>query len=244
MIQHLSSLPLISKLVLHAMQGRATLTRDFAAASVEAKAGHVHRWSRALLEKIWVELEVQGARKTAGPVLYVCNHISWLDIFVINGWQSAVFVSKAEVANWPLIGPLVSGAGTIFIERERMRDALKVVGDLTQSLREGHTAAIFPEGTTSAGDTLLPFHANLIEAAIAAQVPLQPLALSYHAADGSRSFAASYIGEMTLLDSLTRLAGEAPITARLQVLDPIFPTDRRSASKAARAQIAQALDLS
>jgi 1-acyl-sn-glycerol-3-phosphate acyltransferase len=203
----------------------------------------VHHWSRELLEKIWVEREVLGERKTSGPVLYVCNHISWLDIFVINAWQSAVFVSKAEVANWPLIGPLVSGAGTIYIERERMRDALKVVGDLTQSLRAGHTAAIFPEGTTSAGNTLLPFHANLIQAAIQAQVPLQPLALSYHAADGSRSFAASYIGEMTLLDSLTKLASEAPVKARLQVLEPIFPSDRRLASKAARAQIAEALSL-
>ena len=94
--------------------------------------------------------------------------------------RPARFVSKADVRHWPLLGWLVACGGTLFIERERKRDALRVVHQMAEALQAGETVAVFPEGTTSDGHGLLPFHANLLQAAIATETPVQPVALRYH----------------------------------------------------------------
>jgi 1-acyl-sn-glycerol-3-phosphate acyltransferase len=249
MVLRVFSTPLlIGQLVLHAWQGQRTIRRGFHMWPAERTAMEVSTWSRGVLRKVRTELHVDGAEhRVEGPSLMVCNHISWLDIFVINAWRPAVFVSKSEVAGWPLLGPLIKGAGTLFIERERRRDALKVVHELADVLRTGRTAAVFPEGTTTDGDTLLPFHANLLQAAISASVPIQPLALRYEdRGTGEVSHAPNYVGDTSLLSSLHRVASSGPIRARLQVLPPIASADgvtRRELAQRSRAAIARALGL-
>src|SRR5690606_36823074 len=96
---------------------------------------------------------------------------SWLDIFVIHAMHPCRFVAKAEIRGWPLIGWLCEQAGTIFIARGRLRDVRKIYEGAVRSLREGEHVAFFPEGTVSLQGSLLPFHANLFEAANEAQVP-------------------------------------------------------------------------
>jgi 1-acyl-sn-glycerol-3-phosphate acyltransferase len=234
----------MSRLVLHAFAGKRIVSRNFHRWDGAQKAAAVSRWSADLLKLVRVELRVHNDAPIEQPALFVCNHMSWLDIFVLNAWQPAVFVSKAEVAQWPLLGPLISGSGTLFIEREKRRDALKVVHQLADVLRSGRSGAVFPEGTTSRGDTLLPFHANLLQAAISAGVPVQPLALRYvDSATLSQSFAASYIGDMTLAQSLKTVANSAPLIAELHVLPPLRAADRRAAAAQARASVAAALGL-
>jgi len=156
-----------------------------------------------MLAILGVELVVRGSPPGHGPMLLVANHISWLDILVMSATQPARFVSKADVKSWPVLGSLVTGAGTLYIERENRRDAMRVVHQMAQSLHQGDILAVFPEGTTGDGQTLLPFHANLIQAAISSNAPVLPLGLSFvDGHTGARSDAPLFIGDTTLLQSL------------------------------------------
>ena len=91
----------------------------------------------------------------------------------------ARFVSKADVKHWPVLGRLVDAADTLYLERERRRDAMRVVHRMSEALAAGDTVAVFPEGTTGEGRDLLPFHANLLQAAIATATPVQAVALRF-----------------------------------------------------------------
>ena len=161
-------------------------------------------WSAALLKILGIQLEADLAHAAPG-VLLVANHISWLDILVMDAAHPARFVSKADVKRWPLLGALITGAGTLYIERESRRDAMRVVHQMAAALQAQDTLAVFPEGTTGDGRELLPFHANLIQAAISAHAPVLPVALQYLAgANGERSDAPLFVGETTLLQSVWR----------------------------------------
>jgi len=151
-----------------------------------------------------------------GPLLLVANHISWLDITSLHAARFCRFVSKADVKAWPLIGALASGVGTLFIERESRRDAMRVVHHMADSLRAGDVLAVFPEGTTGEGVELLPFHANLLQAAIAAGSPVQPVALQFiDTHSGERSLAPCYVGDDTLVGSVWRTVRARGITVRI-----------------------------
>jgi 1-acyl-sn-glycerol-3-phosphate acyltransferase len=132
------------------------------------------------------------------------NHISWLDIVVIHAARHCRFISKSEIQHWPLVGTLATGAGTLYIERESRRDAMRVVHHMAERLQAGEVLAVFPEGTTGDGTHVLPFHANLLQAAIAVNAPIQPVALQFADSQGKQSFAPCYIGDDTLLGSLWR----------------------------------------
>lgn len=154
--------------------GLWTVRRHFPQWTEAQRQQAVQNWSRRLLHRLGVALEVHGPLPLQGPVLVVSNHLSWLDIVVINAARPCRFVSKSEVKAWPLIGSLVAGAGTLFIERERPRDALRVVHHLAECLQAGDVLAVFPEGTTGDGSAVLPFHANLLQAAVVTGRPVQP----------------------------------------------------------------------
>jgi len=120
-------------------------------------------WSGKLLRILGIKLVVQGQARP-GAKLVVANHVSWLDIVAINSVVPSRFVSKAEVANWPLLGRLVTAAGTLYLVRERRRDAMRVLGLIAKGLQEGHTVAVFPEGTTGDGHGVMHFHPNMLQA--------------------------------------------------------------------------------
>ena len=140
-----------------------------------------------------------------GPVLLVANHISWLDIVVLHAARHCRFISKADVRHWPIVGTLATGADTLYIERGSSRDAMRVVHRMKQSLVQGDVLAVFPEGTTGDGTQVLPFHGNLLQAAISADAPAQPVALQFvDEATGALSFAPCYVGDDTLVRSVWR----------------------------------------
>ncbi len=165
------------------------------------RMGHVGRWSARMLRALGIRLQARG-RVHAGPVLIVANHISWVDILAINAVHPARFVSKADVKHWPFLGFLVASGGTLFIERERKRDALRVVHQIAEALKGGDIVAVFPEGTTSDGHVVLPFHANLLQAAISTESPVQPVVLRYRDARSTVSAAPAYVGDTSLAASL------------------------------------------
>jgi 1-acyl-sn-glycerol-3-phosphate acyltransferase len=187
----------------HVVRGLWIIRREFAQLTPAQTQLHVREWSRQMLCIMGVELLVRDTPPGTGPVLLVANHVSWLDILVMNAAHPARFVSKADVKHWPVLGALITGAGTLYIERESRRDAMRVVHHMAERLQAQDTLAVFPEGTTGDGRTLLPFHANLFQAAIAAQAPVVPVALRFvDAASGQRSDAPVFIGDTTLIASI------------------------------------------
>ena len=189
----------------HVLRGLWIIRREFDRLTSSQRDLVVREWSRQMLRIMGVTLVVRGTPPARGPVLLVANHISWLDILVMDAAHPARFVSKADVKRWPVLGALITGAGTLYIERESRRDAMRVVHQMAAALTAGGTLAVFPEGTTHDGRSLLPFHANLIQAAISAEAPALPVALQYlDGVSGERSDAPLFVGETTLLQSVWR----------------------------------------
>jgi 1-acyl-sn-glycerol-3-phosphate acyltransferase len=204
----------LGRALLHALAGLGTILFLFPRMTQTAREARVQAWARKMLALLGVSLELRGSPPAAGPVLLVANHISWLDILVMHAGRYCRFVSKADVKHWPLIGTLATGAGTIYIERESRRDALRVVHHIAESLQRGEVVAVFPEGTTSDGVALLPFHANLIQAAISTHAPAQPVALSFlDSKTRACSLTPCYIGDDTLVGSLWHTVTGPALTA-------------------------------
>jgi 1-acyl-sn-glycerol-3-phosphate acyltransferase len=201
-------------------------------------------WARRMFAVLGIGLQVRGSFRP-GAKLIVANHISWLDIMAVHAvCPQARFVSKADVQAWPVIGRLVGAAGTLYIVREKARDALRVVHQMADALALGDTVAVFPEGTTGLGHAPLPFHANLLQAAIATQVPVQPVALRYADAQHPVSPVADYTGDISLARSLWLLACAQGLRVRVEVLpaQAVRHADRRALAAHLREEISAALE--
>ena len=232
----------ISRAVVHGLHGAAICAVVFPFLDAAGRMQRVRWWSHRMLAVLGIELEPSGMPR-AGPVLVAANHISWLDILAINAVQPVRFVSKSDVRRWPLLGYLVASAGTLFIERERKRDAMRVVHQMAEALREGHIVAVFPEGTTGDGPTLLPFHANLLQAAVATGSHVQPLVLRFSDPRSPYSDAPLYLGETSLVESIWAVARTRGLRAHVTLLDPIESAelDRRALAQRLREAIESAL---
>ena len=224
----------------HLLMGLGTIVWRFPRLSPEQRQMRVQAWALQLLALWGIHLRVIGQPVASGPALMVANHISWLDILVIHAARYCRFVSKSDVRDWPLIGRLATGAGTLYIERASRRDALRMVRDMADALQAGDVVAVFPEGTTSDGRELLPFHANLIQSAIAADAPVQPMALRFvDARTGDLTLAPCYVGDDTLIGSVWRTLTAGPITAVVNFGEPqrAEGRDRRQWAAALRATV-------
>jgi 1-acyl-sn-glycerol-3-phosphate acyltransferase len=145
-----------------------------------------------------------------GPTLFVCNHVSWCDIPVLGGILPMTFLSKSEVGQWPLIGWLARQVGTLFIKRGRGK-ASGIVDQVANLLDSGQSVMIFPEGTTSPGMTVLPFHGRLLRAANIAEVPIQPISIVYRRGK-QPDHLAPFINDDGFARHLGRLLGKSPPT--------------------------------
>jgi 1-acyl-sn-glycerol-3-phosphate acyltransferase len=189
----------------------------------------VQRWSVRMLRCLGVRVRVSG-HAHPGAVLMVANHVSWLDIPALHASApQARFVSKSAIAHWPLLGRLARAGGTLFIERERKRDALRVVHEVADALKQADAVAVFPEGTTGAGHGVLPFHANLLQAAVTTATAVQPVVLRYSEPGRPVSVAAQYIGDTTLVESLMKVCRARGLTVDVRFLpvEPAGELDRR-----------------
>ena len=224
----------------HVLRGLWIIRSEFGRLTPPQTQLLVREWSRQMLTILGVELVVQGEAPAHGPLLMVSNHISWLDILVLNAAHPSRFVSKADVKSWPLLGSLITGAGTLYIERESRRDAMRVVHHMAERLRAGDVLTVFPEGTTGDGRALLPFHANLLQAAITANAPVLPLALSFvDSVRGGRHDAPLFIGDTTLVASIwtTLCADGVQAQVRYGEAQPPRGRDRRTWSQDLRTEV-------
>lgn len=229
----------LARAFLHLFHGLFIIVVRFPRLNEEARALRVQIWARALLRHMGLRVEVQGDVVSPGPLLLVSNHISWLDIMSLHAARYCRFVAKADMQGWPLVGRLVAGAGTLFIQRESRRDAMRMVQHMAERLRAGEVLAVFPEGTTSDGQDLLPFHANLLQAAISADAPVQPVALDFLDGRGERSLAPCYIGDDSLLDTAWRTVRSKGLVVRVTYGTPQTAQgrDRRAWADALRDEV-------
>lgn len=227
----------------HGLHGLAIALLRFDRLDAAQRHARIRWWSTKTLRLMGIALQVEGSVRPGGTLL-VANHVSWLDITALHAVvPHARFVSKADIQSWPLLARLAAAADTLYLERERKRDALRVVHLVAQALDQGQTVAVFPEGTTSDGRSLLPFHANLLQAAIATGTPVQPVALRFSDAQAPVSAAVEFVGATTLVESLWRVACADGLVAHLTLLPARGSrhADRRALAQTLRDDIAAQL---
>jgi 1-acyl-sn-glycerol-3-phosphate acyltransferase len=236
----------LARAVAHIFQGLATTAFIFPFAGHDSRNRMVQRWSRSLLRMLAVEFEhPELPAEWPRRVLIVANHISWLDIFVLNALQPSRFIAKSDVKRWPIVGLLVGSVGTLFVDRTRRRDAARINAQIERALAAGDVIALFPEGTTTCGRELLPFHGSLLQPVIAAHGHVLPAAIRYTHADGSHSDAPSYVGDMSLVASVGQLLRARRTRVRLHLGMPLATAGRHRREVAAEAHrfIRTALEL-
>jgi 1-acyl-sn-glycerol-3-phosphate acyltransferase len=225
---------------MHALRWCAEVVWLFPSLTQSGRNRHVRAWARTLLKRLDVELKIVGAPPREGPLLLVSNHISWVDIVALHAACRCRFVAKADVKQWPLIGILATGGGTLYVQRESRRDAMRVVHGMAMALKDGDILAVFPEGTTGDGESVLPFHANLIQAAISADSPVQPVAIQFvDAKTGTPSQAVNYMGDESLVSSIWRTLSARNLCAVVAfgIVERANGRDRRTWAQDLRSEI-------
>lgn len=209
----------IPRVVLHFLHGLATVLFAFGSLDAYARRVRIRRWSRRLLHLLDVDIRMSGT--LAHPdVLVVANHVSWLDIFALHAVGPVRFIAKSEIARWPLIGRLVRGVGTLFIERARRHDTHRVNREVAQALAQGDIVAVFPEGTVTNGTRVLPFKGSLLQPIIDIGGRVQPVAITYRTPAGERSLVPAY-DDVTFVHSFWRICGAPALVVELVATEPL-----------------------
>lgn len=200
------------------------------------------RWWSAMLVRIFGFRIRHFGEPLQGAVLFVANHVSWLDIELMHSRRTMSFVAKAEIASWPLVGWLATRAGTIYHQRGSAHSLGAVMERVVTRLRQGMAAGVFPEGGTGPGDCVRTFHARIFQVAIDANVPVQPVALRY-GKSGKMDLSVPFGSSESFFANIVRLLGAPGMDAELHFLEPVPLHDdgRRQIAEAARARIAAAL---
>lgn len=222
-------------MIVHLVAGLGTIGFVFPALDAQARRARIRRWSRKLLGILHVELRLAGA--LAHPnVVVVANHVSWLDIFALHAVGPVRFIAKSEIAHWPVLGRLVAGVGTLFVERERRRDTHRVNRDIAQALAGGDIVAVFPEGTVSDGAGVLPFKASLLQPIVETAGYVQPVAIRYRDTNGEPSTVPAYDGDITFIGSFWRICGTPALAVELIAGTPLPARGRHRRDLAGEAE--------
>ena len=233
----------LARVTLHVIQGLATCALVFPMLGADRRNRLIQSWSHKLMAICAIAVEQRPGAPALAHAMIVANHVSWLDIFVINSLLPCRFVAKSEIREWPVLGWLADRAGTVFLARGNRRDLRAIFKSLVERLQAGERVAFFPEGTTASQGTVLPFHANLFEAAVDAGVKVQPYALRYVDAAGRLHPAVDFIGDMTFAASMVAILSGPPVRAQLSCLAPLegAGAHRRELALAAQDAVARAL---
>jgi 1-acyl-sn-glycerol-3-phosphate acyltransferase len=241
MLVFLRRLQRISRLAVHLAWGLFQAAVLLGFYSPPTRDRIISRWSARLVR-------ILGVRPIAGMppefthgAMLVANHISWLDVFVILATRRVHFVSKHEVRDWPVVGWLAARAGTLFIQRAKKADTARINQEMHALLSDGAWVAIFPEGTSTDGRSLLRFLPSLFQPAVDENLPVLPAVLQYQTPQGAYTNAAAYCDDISFGQSLWRLLGEKEVVARLSFGMPIRGDNRRELAEAAYREIASAL---
>ena len=200
-------------------------------------AGAVRRWCRWIVRAAGVQVRITGTTAPVGGLLLVANHISWLDVPLLAAVRPARMLAKAEIRRWPVAGPLAARGGVLFIDRDGLRALPGTVAHVADVLRAGRAVAVFPEGSTWCGRAQGHFRRAVFQAAIDADVPVQPVRIRYRLAGGAASTAPAFVGDDSLLASVWRVVAARGLVAEVEVREVIAPgscPDRRALALAAQ----------
>jgi 1-acyl-sn-glycerol-3-phosphate acyltransferase len=243
-------------LLLHLLAGLLTAAAIFPWLAQTTRNRIIRAWSRLLLAICGARLRLVGlplppaiARtgvdaSRRGRML-LANHISWIDVFAVHAAAPSRFVAKAEIRSWPLLGKLVTLVGTLYIERGRRHAVASMNHQVRERLKQGETVAVFPEGTTTDGRSLLPFHSNLVAPALEVGAECWPVALRY-SEHGAPSTAAAFVGDMALATSLWNILVARRLQVEVAFLDPVSTAgdcNRHHVAEAAAERIAAWLEV-
>jgi 1-acyl-sn-glycerol-3-phosphate acyltransferase len=211
--------------------GADALVRSLAGKRSHAeRAQWLHRWCAFLLRRLSIELRMEGEFPVRG--LIVSNHLSYLDILVFSALAPCAFVAKKEVRRWPVFGLFAAVAGTVFVDRSRPHLAQESVAEMRETLEAGVRVVLFPEGTSTGGDRVLPFKPALFESAVETQQPITAAYLAYELETADPAQVACYWGEMTFAPHLLRLLAEPHVVASVRFNAASQPfTDRKTAAQ-------------
>lgn len=189
----------------------------------------LHRWSRRTLPRMGIRVQVTGSPAAAG--LVASNHLSYLDILVYSAVAPCAFVAKREVRAWPAVGWIATLAGTIYVDRSRRSETHTIQPEIQSALAAGLRLFLFPEGTSSDGSRVLPFHSSLFQPAVDMHVPVSAASIEYAIPDGNAAIEACYFGTMKLFPHLLNLLGKHSVIAKVNFSpDSFFFADRKQAS--------------
>jgi len=205
----------------HVISGLLILSFQFPFATQKTKNRLIQNWSIRLLAIFGIELRLTNSNiLPVTPYLLASNHISWMDIHAINAFKPIRFVAKSDVEGWPVFGWMAKQLGTVFIKRDNARHGKHIASEVAKVL-EAQSVCIFPEGTSTIGESVLPFKPNLFESAVIAKAPVYSLAMSYRSsASGERTEVAAFVGEMGLLESMALILRDRKLIVELAFLPP------------------------
>ncbi len=229
----------LSFLVAIALLASALKMADLAARRRIDRTPWAQRCFRGATNCLGLKITCHG-EPSAAPTLYVSNHISWCDIPALGGALPATFLSKSEVGQWPLIGWLARQAGTVFIQRGSGK-ASGIVSQLAALLEQGQSVMVYPEGTTTNGVTVLPFHGRLLKAAQQAGAPIQPVSIVYRR-NGAPDHLAPFIDDDDFLGHLGRLLSKSPPRVDILLHPPVPVSGHENPSELAAILGATALE--
>jgi 1-acyl-sn-glycerol-3-phosphate acyltransferase len=235
----------MARLALHLLQGGLTLALAFPFITPQWRVRLKRRWARGLLAILNVQLTVRGEPPdlSSQGVMFVANHVSWLDIYLLFAVRPARFIAKAEIRSWPVMGWFTVKAGTLFIERGKRQDTFRINQQVAAALNAGDCVALFPEGTTSDGTRLGHFHASLLQPAVHTEATLWPVAIRFLHPDDSVNTAPAYVNDMSFGASIRQVLREPVIYATIAFTAPlpVQGKTRRELAHAAHRAIASRL---
>lgn len=235
------------RLALHLLLGFCVALTILPIAGAKQRDFIISAWSRGLLATLNIRLVTRGTLPDddSSGAMFVANHVSWIDIFALNGIRALRFIAKSEIRGWAMLGWLCEKGNTLFIERTKRQDAGRMVELTADCLRAGDRLCFFPEGVTSDGTQLRAFKGSLMQAAIDTESPIWPVAIRYPKADGSTNTEMAYFDDMSLLQSLKQVLAQRSPVVELHFLAVIamHGHDRRSLSLLTRQAIAASLNL-
>ncbi len=196
---------------------------------VSARAAWQQTWARRFLQVLNVEVELRGALPESGVL--VANHLSYLDIAALALACPMAFVAKAEVRHWPLLGWLARCGGALFVDRERRSDIARLAPHFAPVVHSGVVLAIFPEGTSTGGDRVLPFHSSLLAPAAEHGWPVTPGWIGYELEDGSVADEVCYWRDMTFATHFLNLLTKRRIRGVVAFGEPLRNTDRKELAR-------------
>ena len=229
----------LARVAAHIAGGFYTLATVFPKATPQERNHLIRAWGHKTLRILGISLTVHKPHDfdpSSGKRLYIGNHISWLDIYAVQAVTATRFVAKSELKSWPVLGRLMVHTGTVFIERGKRSDTLRINQTIREHLDGGTIITVFPEGTTTDGRDVLKFHANLLQAALDGQAEIAPFCLRYTDPQGNYTDAPAYIGDMSFWDSIKMVLREKRLHCELTFFSPLARDGRGRRELAAAAE--------